>query len=293
MQVIVAHRSVSSRRAIRAALARAGIDAAEASGDAAAIVAAIRSGRFDVALVDDPDLVDQLTSEPDVLGTAVVLVGAARQVTSALDALDRGAVDVLAEPPEPGDVVARVTAAARLAGLRTQLLARDETLEGLAYNDELTGLWNRRFLARRLSALVRSAERHGRALSLVLMDIDHFKAINDGHGHAAGDAVLVEIARRLREVIREEDVAGRWGGDELLVMLPDEAAEGARIAAERMRAAIAGAPITAAGEQIAATVSAGYETRAPGEGLDALVRRADEALYAAKQAGRNVVVGPT
>ncbi|UGS37729.1 GGDEF domain-containing protein [Capillimicrobium parvum] len=292
MRVIVAHRSAHVRAAIRSTLGCAGIDAAEACGATTAVVAAIRAGRFDVALVDDPMVVDRVTSDPELLGTAVVLVGGARRIEAALDALGRGAVDVLAEPPAPGDVVARVTAAARVAGLRTQLLARDETLEQLAFNDELTGMWNRRFLVGRLSALSRAAERHGHALSIVLIDIDRFKAVNDRHGHAAGDAVLVEMAARLRHSIREEDVAGRWGGEELLVILPDEGAEGARIAAERMRERVAATPVAAGAETIEVTVSAGCATRRPGDDVDALLRRADEALYAAKQAGRNAVVGP-
>ena len=199
---------------------------------------------------------------------------------------------MLAEPPVPGDVVARVTAAARVAGLRMQLLARDETLEQLAFNDELTGMWNRRFLVRRLSALVCAADRHGHWLSIVLVDIDRFKAVNDQYGHAAGDAVLVEMASRLRRSIREEDVAGRWGRQELLVILPDDDAQGARVAAERMRECVAATPVDTGAETIAVTVSAGCATRRPGDDVDALLRRADAALYAAKQAGRNAVMGP-
>jgi len=292
MDVIVAHRSAHVRAAIRAALRRAGIDAAEASGHPEAVLAAIRAGRFDVALVDDPRVVDRVTSDPELLATAVVLVGGARRVETALDAMGRGAVDMLAEPPVAGDVVARVTAAARVAGLRAQLLAREETLEQLAFNDELTGMWNRRFLVRRLSALMRSAERHGHALSIVLLDVDRFKSINDRRGHAAGDAVLVELAVRVRRAIREEDVAGRWGGEELLVILPDEGAEGARTAADRMRAHVAATPVETGAGPVEVTVSAGVATRGPGDDIDALLRRADEALYAAKQAGRNAVIGP-
>src|SRR5690606_27445597 len=141
------------------------------------------------------------------------------------------------------------------AALRGQLLSREAALEELAFNDELTGLWNRRYMQRRLSAALRTAERHDRPLSIALVDVDRFKAVNDRRGHAAGDDVLVAVAQRLGEVLREEDVVGRWGGDEFLVVLPDEPADGALAAGDRIRAHVAAGRVDTPHGAVAVTVS--------------------------------------
>lgn len=288
MLVVVAHRAPGERARMRAALQATDAHVLEAGED---VLACVRRHRPDVALVDEPALVRDIASDPDLLATSVVLIGGDASVEAALGALASGAHDVLHDPPADAELVARVRAAGRAAALRSQLLAREASLEQLAYNDELTGLWNRRFMQRRLSAALRAAGRHGRALSLALVDIDHFKDVNDRHGHAVGDAVLVAVAQRLRRAVREEDVIGRWGGEEFLVLLPEEDARGAVAAADRIRAQVGAEPIDTPDATVAVTVSVGCATHRTGDGADDLLRRADDALYEAKRAGRNAVAG--
>jgi two-component system, cell cycle response regulator len=292
MKVLVAHLDPDVRSKVRRALGRLDADVHEASSIDEALEVC-REHAPDVALIDlgacegGPDrMLAAIKGDPDLFRTSVVLMCADLEVEVALRAQARGAEDVLSATADEAEILARVRAAARAAALRHQLLERERGLEELAYSDELTRLYNRRFLSRQLSASVRSATRHGRTLSLVLVDIDRFKSINDEHGHARGDVVLARVAARLAQVLREEDYAGRWGGEEFLVLLPDVDEGGAQATAEKLRASVSGRPVGG----LRVTVSAGCATWQPGESPDDLLRRADAALYAAKRAGRDQVV---
>ena len=165
---------------------------------------------------------------------------------------------------------------------------RSHQLEQLAFTDPLTGVDNRRSTLRRLAATISGARRHGRPLAVVMIDIDHFKAVNDEHGHDTGDAVLVTVAARLAERLRREDAVGRLGGEEFLVLLPDTDQCAAATVAESLRRAGADEPVNIRGQEIAITISVGWAIWRD-ESAEALVRRADEALYLAKAAGRNAV----
>jgi diguanylate cyclase (GGDEF)-like protein len=154
--------------------------------------------------------------------------------------------------------------------------------------DHLTGLANRRGFDDRLAAELERAVRHGRALSLVIVDLDHFKEVNDVHGHAAGDAVIAHVAGELRARARFGELVARIGGEEFAWMLPETSLADATRAAERARAGIAGSPAPGG---LRVTLSAGAAELEPGIDAAALCRRADEALYRAKAAGRDRVVG--
>jgi two-component system cell cycle response regulator len=170
-----------------------------------------------------------------------------------------------------------------------ELARRNAELEQLARTDVLTGLANRRHADDVLRATIASARRHGRMLSAVLIDIDRFKAVNDVHGHAAGDAVLREIAVRLTDGLREEDLAARWGGEEFLLLLPDS--PDATIVCERLRESISGRPVNVHGLlELPVSASFGWAPWSGEETGEALVGRADQALYAAKAGGRDRVV---
>ncbi len=169
----------------------------------------------------------------------------------------------------------------RLTGHHHHKLAR------LAHTDPLTGLWNRRQLDERVRSELDRADRYGDELSLVLFDIDHFKAINDRFGHAAGDRVLVELAGRVRAKLRESDGLGRWGGEEFLVLMPHSTDEEAHQLAEKLRRLVAETPIEGVGT---VTASFGVAQRRPLESAESLFRRVDGELYRAKQAGRNRVM---
>ena len=167
----------------------------------------------------------------------------------------------------------------------------EESLE-LAVIDALTGLHNRRYMEVHLKSLTDAAKTSGRPLSVVVVDVDKFKAINDTHGHDAGDNVLREVARRLQRNTRGIDLACRLGGEEFVIVMPDTGMERARQVGERVRECIAGEPFQAdQGVEVAVTASVGVATLS-GE-LDSfagMFKRADRALYAAKRGGRNRVV---
>lgn len=156
--------------------------------------------------------------------------------------------------------------------------------------DGLTGLRNRRWLEEHLGRIVGREQRDGRPVSIAMVDIDHFKAFNDTHGHVAGDAALVAVAETIVRQIRPLDFAARYGGEELVLIFPATPMGGAVIATERVRRAVAthALPLPDGGEA-SVTFSAGVAEVAPGEGAQAAVARADQALYRAKQAGRNRV----
>jgi diguanylate cyclase len=176
----------------------------------------------------------------------------------------------------------------QIAEQAEQLSAANATLQRLASTDALTGLFNRRHVDRELTGICSFARRRGEPVSVVAIDVDHFKTINDSFGHSTGDDVLVGIAEHLRQQTRQEDLIGRLGGDEFILVLAATDQAGARRLAERVRAAISTAPLDTRVGPVTATVSVGVTT---GDGSDPqrLLRRADAALYAAKAAGRNVV----
>ena len=202
------------------------------------------------------------------------------------DAVQRGAHDVLLATASPAEVVARVRGAERTArGLRE--------LQELSRTDELTGLSNRRHLEDHLEMVAAMARRQRSTFSLLLIDVDRARRINDEHGHAAGDAALVAVAERIVAALRTEDVAGRWHGEEFIVLLPHTELDGAWRLAERIRASVCDEPVDLEdGGDVIVTVSIGC---AEGFGDDLVdhLRRAQAAVDDAKAAGRNKVVADT
>jgi two-component system cell cycle response regulator len=264
------------------------------AGGAAQAIAMCREHAPDVVVVEDAmcerdglSVLDAVKGDTQIFRTAVlVILPADAGVDRVREELRRGAQDVLMAPLRDAELLARVQAAGRTKILQEELVEQTQRIERHIYEDPLTRLHNRRFTFSQLRALVSGARRHRRPLSVALVDVDGFKAVNDRLGHAAGDEVLVAVARALRGGVRAEDTVGRLGGEEFLVLLPDTDAAAAERAAERLRAAVAEAhapePVTA---------SVGWATLAPDEDPDDVVRRADHALYAAKAAGRDAVRG--
>jgi diguanylate cyclase (GGDEF)-like protein/PAS domain S-box-containing protein len=173
----------------------------------------------------------------------------------------------------------------------TRWKVAERELERLAHEDMLTGIANRRYFRAEAERAVRRAERHGEALSLLLVDLDHFKRVNDALGHQAGDEVLCEVVTRARGSLRAEDLPGRWGGEEFIVLLPLTGLEDALPVADRLREAVAAVPMATSAGPVSLTVSCGVAQWCPPESIEGLIARADAALYAAKHAGRNVCVG--
>lgn len=247
---------------------------------------------IDVLVVDlaatthDPlRLISQLRSGQATRLKPILALAEAGDETKAARALELGANDYVPRPIDRNELAARLRTQLRRSrydeGLRRSL---QQTIE-LAVTDPLTGLHNRRFLDIHLD---RAANAEG-TFSVALLDIDHFKRINDGFGHDAGDRVLIEFARRLRGAIRASDLACRYGGEEFAVLMAGADAETAFGVAERIRNAVSEALFSIGGEALTVTVSAGLALSRGGETRSAILKRADAALYEAKRAGRNRV----
>lgn len=264
-------------------------------------VQAAAEGRFDCAIVSadfaafDPlRVISQLRSLDRTRFLPIILSSDIEDDNLIARALELGVNDYVVRPVDPNEFVARLKTQVRRKayhdGLRSNVA---ESIE-LAVTDGLTGLHNRRYLDTHLETLVERAHKRGRALSLLITDIDHFKAVNDTHGHDGGDAVLREFARRLRNQVRGMDLVCRYGGEEFVIVMPDTPALMAAEIAERLRLDIGDAPF-ALGEgdtEIAVTASLGVATLESGAGetAAALIKKADTALYEAKAGGRNRVV---
>ena len=221
-----------------------------------------------------------------------------------LEAYKAGVDDFIAKPFDTEELLARVRAGLRAATLHDEIIRKsngsrvlnaqlatvNSRLEKLTITDELTGLFNRRHAMLRLGEQWAMAKRYSRPLSVALVDIDHFKKVNDTFGHAAGDAILRGVAGVLQEKIRGTDCAFRVGGEEFLLIFPSETSQEAHICVERIRAAVEGTTFTVDGKAHQVTVSIGIAGRTSRmTQFTDLLHDADQAMYAAKHAGRNVV----
>jgi diguanylate cyclase (GGDEF)-like protein len=162
-------------------------------------------------------------------------------------------------------------------------------LKRISESDPLTLLHNRRFVQENLPEEIRRAGHHHAPLAAAMIDLDHFKLVNDHHGHEVGDEVLVEAAERIRRACRQSDLVARWGGEEFLIIFPQTSLRQAAIVAERIRRSIADSPFATSAGPVQVTASLGAATRQRGEEARTLIRRADQAMYQAKRGGRNRV----
>jgi len=196
-----------------------------------------------------------------------------------------GANDYLYKPVAEKELVARVAVMVRLK-------AADDEVRRISVTDELTGLYNRRFLRKRLEEEFSRARRDKSPLSVVLLDLDHFKVINDVHGHSVGDEVLCALGEVLQDGLRQGDVVGRWGGEEFMVILPNSDVAGARITAERLRQSVEDLALDSIKPSMKVTASFGiavYDGFDPEIDASVLISWSDTAMYSAKEAGRNKV----
>ena len=294
--VLVAEDSAVVRAVLRRQLEEGGFRVVEAhDGDEALRMArqvapAVILLDIEMPKLDGRAVLKALKSDPHMADTPVVFLTGRRDTDDLVAALELGAHDYLCKPFENAELLARVSAAARVKALHDELHRRAEEMHRMARLDPLTGLYNRRHLDEHLRAIAMGSRRRMQPVGVLMIDVDRFKSVNDSLGHAAGDEVLCEVARRMRRIMRAEDVAGRWGGEEFLALLPQTDPPGAGAVAERIRRAMADAPVKLADREITVTVSIGY-TAGVVDDVDALVNRADAAMYEAKEAGRNRVSG--
>ena len=222
----------------------------------------------------------------------VILLTARDDKADIVSGLKAGADDYLTKPFDPGELCARVAIGERILDLETRLREARDQLQELATHDSLTGLLNRRAIYDHAEEELARARREARPMSLVLLDVDHFKAVNDQHGHLVGDQALRLIADTIVQNIRSYDKAGRWGGEEFLLVLPRTTLSEAVAVAERVRAGVAASqlPLSDGGcLQLRASLGVANTSPEIPWDLDTLLRQADQALYCAKRKGRNRV----
>jgi diguanylate cyclase (GGDEF)-like protein len=247
--------------------------------------------------VNGLEILEKLRADPQWTFLPVIVVTAADDDQTRLRALELGATDFLSKPVNGTELVPRVRNALLIKSHRDYLRHYARALErqtrhleaqiAQARTDSLTGLANRRALDEELQRRYSESQRTGSPLSIMLIDVDHFKGFNDRHGHRAGDEALRVIAATLRDAMRQMDLVARYGGEEFVVLLPGTAIEGAILVAERTRQDLADSRFRYDGKEFSLTVSIGVAQLATNEHVSRMLQRVDQALYAAKGAGRN------
>jgi two-component system cell cycle response regulator len=250
------------------------------------IVLGLNSNRL-----DGLRLTSRLRSHVETRQLPILAFVEGEETTALVKGFELGISDCVRLPVDMLEMMARVRTLLRRKRLAERMRQNVLLSMRLATTDAVTGLYNRHYMTHHLQSLVSRSRAAGRALSLMLIDIDYFKRVNDTFGHAAGDRALRAVADRIASNVRGVDLSGRYGGEEFVVVMPETDLGSATIAAERLRAAIAETPAN----DIPVTVSIGVAELGPeDDGGDQLLARADQALYAAKGTGRNrVVVSPS
>ena len=250
------------------------------------------SSASNLADVDGLRLCSQLRSLERTRLLPILVIVDPEDNARLLRGLDLGVNDYLVRPVDRNEMLARVRTQVRRKRFADRLRDNVQLTMEMAITDGLTGLHNRRYLERHLVTLMGKAVSRSKQLSVLLLDIDHFKLINDTHGHAAGDEVLRDFARRVRTVVRNVDLACRLGGEEFVIVMPDTDTALAALVGDRIRRKIAAEPFSL-GEGMPegeVTVSVGVSSLVgPDDTPEDLLKRADQALYEAKRAGRNRV----
>ncbi len=272
-----------SKRGYHVIQAEGGEQALERLGQADAPRIAVVD--WNMASINGPELCRILRMRTPY--TYVVLMTAREGREPLVEAMRSGADGYLQKPVHPDELEAWVNAGTRIVHLQDNLLKAHAELERRATHDYLTGVYNRRAVIDELSRELQRGARTGSPASVALFDVDHFKEINDTHGHAVGDEVLVEFAKRFVRATRGYDVFGRYGGEEFLFIAPDEGSETALHIAERLLRAVTGREFATSVGPLAIAASAGVASTDQGyAGVAALVSAADKALYRAKAGGR-------
>jgi diguanylate cyclase (GGDEF)-like protein len=219
----------------------------------------------------------------------VIMLTGKGEKSDIVQGLDAGANDYICKPYDNDELLARIRVGQRMAELQAALVAARDAMAHQALHDGLTGIFNRRAILETLGREISRARRESGTVSVGMLDIDHFKRINDTYGHQVGDEVLIGFVRTVQRNLREYDITGRYGGEEFLVIAPGRQEESFERLYERVRSQVADIPIATGAGPISITVSIGTVTGSETSTVDEMLRMADLALYRAKTEGRNRV----
>ncbi|MBL8179232.1 MAG: diguanylate cyclase [Bryobacterales bacterium] len=302
MRVVIAEDSGPSRLALERTLAKWGYEVIACKDGNAAWEELEKEHSPNLAILDwmmpgysGPEIVRMVRAKAEAAKapyTYILLLTSKNERADLIEGLEAGADDYITKPFDQQELRVRLRAGVRILNLQAELVAAREALRDQAMRDALTGLWNRRSIIEILTREQSRAARQTMPVGVLMMDIDHFKDVNDTHGHLAGDDVLKEVSRRLLASVRPYDGVGRYGGEEFIIVLPGCDVASIQSRGEAMRLAIADQPITAYERQLSITASFGATVFIPPSTLDVadLIRTADDALYEAKRRGRNCVI---
>ncbi|NTV48964.1 MAG: diguanylate cyclase [Geobacteraceae bacterium] len=241
--------------------------------------------------IDGFKFLRMLKTRPDHQDVPVIILTGTNDRDRKIKGLEQGASDYITKPFDPEELVARVNIHLKIKKLQDDLRRSNELLLELSNTDHLTGLFNRRYMMKALDKELQRSIRNGGSLSLIMLDIDHFKRVNDGFGHQQGDVVLQNVALILQKELRSYDCAARYGGEEFVAILPDSSLKESVLVAERIRLAVQNTIFNGPLVKLSLTVSLGvacfsHEHTAT---VDGFIKLADDALYRAKGNGRNRV----
>jgi diguanylate cyclase (GGDEF)-like protein len=299
MKILIADDESVSRRMLQGMLEKWGYDViAVQNGDEAwgqlKLVDAPRLALLDWMMPgqNGVDVCRALRKQRPEPYTYILLLTAKDAKESVVEGLESGADDYLTKPFNPQELKARIRVGMRLLELEDNLVQARETMRFKAMHDTLTGVWNRGAILETMEREVWRSRREGISLGVLILDLDHFKSVNDNYGHPTGDAVLKEITKRMQTDVRPYDAVGRYGGEEFLVLLPGCNRDVTRATAERIRKIVSISPVeTAAGSlkittSIGAVATCDWQQNSPSQ----ILQMVDSALYRAKQEGRDRTV---
>jgi diguanylate cyclase (GGDEF)-like protein len=294
-KILIVDDDADSRQILKRFLLAAGYQV-ETAEDGQQAIEKMKSNVIDLVLLDinmpgisGYETLLFLRSREDYV--AVIFISANTKIEDIIRGLDAGADDYIRKPFDIREVLSRVRAKLRVKDVQDQLTAANQKLAGLVDIDDLTGLFNMRSIYDRIEREIVRCLRFSRPMALIMMDMDHFKKVNDNHDHLFGSFVISEIGKIIRANIRKVDFGARYGGDEFLVALTETTKDGAMLFCERLRSTIENYDFTSGPDHERLTSSIGVAILDPQAPTDSrtLVRKADEMLYASKENGRNRV----
>ena len=241
--------------------------------------------------IDGFKFLSMLKARPDFRDIPVIILTGMNDRERKIKGLDQGASDYITKPFDHEELVSRVRVHLKIKKLQDELKHTNELLLELSNTDHLTGLFNRRYMMEALDKELHRSIRKCGTLSLIMLDIDHFKQVNDTFGHLQGDIVLQKVALQLQKELRSYDCAARYGGEEFVAILPDSSLKEAIFVADRIRLAVKSTPFSGPLAELSLTVSLGVATfyQKHSSTVDEFIKLADDAMYRAKANGRNRV----